>query len=164
MTTSIVQADYSNPQHQQDIPLLLNNYANDPMGGGKPLAPEVTKNLVSALAALPYAFSIITYVDGIAAGLVNCFESFSTFNCKPLVNIHDVIVLEPFRGMGLSIKMLEKVEEIAKAKGCCKMTLEVLSNNEVAKAAYQKFGFANYELDSSAGHALFWQKHITLNG
>jgi len=37
---------------------------------------------------------------------------------------------------GISQMMLEKVEEIAKEKGCCKITLEVLSNNEVAKSSY----------------------------
>jgi len=48
-------------------------------------------------------------VNGIAAGLVTCFELFSTFSCKPLINIHDVIVLKKFRGNGLSQKMLKKV-------------------------------------------------------
>jgi hypothetical protein len=31
--------------------------------------------------------------------------------------------------------MLEKVEEIARSKHCCKITLEVLSHDEVAKSA-----------------------------
>lgn len=57
--------------------------------------------------------------------------------------------------------MLEKVEEIARSKDCCKVTLEVLSNNEVAKSAYRKFGFSGYELDPEAGFALFWQKSLT---
>ena len=57
--------------------------------------------------------------------------------------------------------MLNKVEEIALAKGCCKVTLEVLSNNIVAKSAYLKFGFAGYELDPKAGSALFWQKTLS---
>ncbi|MFT5906124.1 MAG: ribosomal protein S18 acetylase RimI-like enzyme, partial [Cryomorphaceae bacterium] len=42
----------------------------------------------------------------------------------------------------------------------CKITLEVLSKNEVAKSAYQKFGFSGYELDPEAGKALFWEKPI----
>ena len=59
--------------------------------------------------------------------------------------------------------MLAKVEEIAKAKGCCKITLEVLSNNEVAKASYAKYGFKGYELDPKAGHAIFWQKELDIS-
>ncbi|WP_448569900.1 GNAT family N-acetyltransferase [Thalassotalea ganghwensis] len=160
MDIEIVLADYLSAQHQKDVPFLLNSYATDPMGGGEPLSDEVINSLAKELAKLPHAFSIIAYVDGKPAGLVNCFEGFSTFVCKPLVNIHDVVVLSEYRGLGLSQKMLSKVEDIAKQKGCCKITLEVLSNNDVAKSAYQKFGFAGYELDPEAGQALFWQKKL----
>jgi ribosomal protein S18 acetylase RimI-like enzyme len=160
MNIEVIKADYLNEQHQKDIPMLLDSYAADPMGGGKPLDTEVKNNLVKELAKLPFAFSVIAYIDAKPVGLINCFEGFSTFSCKPLINIHDVVVLDEFRGNGISQIMLNKVEEIAKSKGCCKMTLEVLSENEVAKSAYRKFGFSGYELDPEAGTALFWQKKI----
>lgn len=160
MNLEVVQADYSNSQHARDIPWLLNQYATDPMGGGKALAEEVCAALVSELASRSYAFTVLAYLDGAPAGLVNCFEAFSTFAGKPLVNIHDVVVLSPFRGQGISLKMLEEVERIARQKGCCKLTLEVLSNNVVAKSAYNKFGFGGYELNPEAGTAEFWQKNL----
>ena len=160
MNIQIVKADYMNLQHGKDIPMLLDNYASDPMGGGKPLNEDVKNNLVQALAKIPHAFSIIAYVDEQPVGLVNCFEAFSTFSCKPLINIHDVVVLNEYRGNGISQKMLGMVEEIAQSKGCCKLTLEVLSNNEFAKSAYIKFGFSSYELDPKKGVALFWQKKL----
>lgn len=158
----IVRADYSDKQHQQDIPMLLGRYALDPMGGGQALAENVKQNLVQALAELPQAFSILAYQNNNAVGLVNCFEGFSTFLCRPLVNIHDVVVLDTHRGLGISLMMLNEVEQIAKEKGCCKLTLEVLSNNKAAKSAYEKFGFAGYELDPEAGTALFWQKPLPI--
>lgn len=158
MKIEITKADYTSDKHKTEIPMLLDAYASDPMGGGKPLAAEVKNNLVDALSKLPHAFSVIAYVDDEPAGLVNCFEAFSTFLCKPLVNIHDVVVLKQYRGYDISQKMLEKVEDIATSKGCCKLTLEVLSNNSAAKSAYKKFGFSAYELDPEAGNALFWQK------
>lgn len=80
-------------------------------------------------------------------GLVNCFEGFSTFAAEPLVNVHDVSVVDTFRGLGLSHKMLEKVEDIARERGCCKITLEVLEGNPVAQGAYRKFGFSDGQLD-----------------
>ena len=138
--------------------MLLDLYASDPMGGGKSLDEGVKNNLVRELSKLPHAFSFIAYVDEHPAGLINCFEGFSTFLCKPLINIHDIVVLDEYRGNGIAGMMLEKVEEIARSKGCCKLTLEVLSNNEAAKSAYQKFGFSDYQLDPQAGTALFWQK------
>lgn len=160
MKIEIVRADYSDERHGRDIPFLLNRYAMDPMGGGVPLSENAHVNLVDALARLPHAFSLIAYVEGQPAGLANCFEGFSTFACKPLINIHDLCVSPEFRGLGLSQKLLATVEEIALAKGCCKITLEVLGNNEVAKSAYRKFGFAGYQLNPDAGQAQFWQKSL----
>lgn len=158
----IKTVDYSNPSDAENIGLLLDEYARDKMGGSEPLPEYVKSNLARELSKLPQAFSIICYVDKIPAGLVNCFEAFSTFKCKPLINIHDVIVVPAHRGLGLSQLMLSKVEEIAKAKGCCKITLEVLEGNEIAKNAYRKFGFSSYELDPAMGRALFWQKNIQI--
>lgn len=158
MNVEIIKADYREAKQAREIAFLLNAYASDPMGGGKPLADDVMDRLAAELSKLPHAFSVIAYVDSSPAGLANCFEMFSTFLCKPLVNIHDLVVLREFRGRGLSHKLLEKVEQIAVQKGCCKLTLEVLSDNHSARASYEKFGFRNYELDPALGHALFWQK------
>lgn len=158
MKIDIIKADYLYKKQAREIARLMNSYASDPMGGGKPLAENVRNNLAQALSKVPHAFSIISYVDDIAAGLVTCFEIFSTFNCQPLINIHDVIVLDEYRGLGLSQKMLKMVEEIAISKGCCKLTLEVLEGNNIAKSSYNKFGFSEYELDPKMGKALFWQK------
>ncbi len=160
MQIEIIKANYLNQKHKKEIPMLLDEYATDPMGGGQPLKENVKTNLVKALSKRQFAFSIIAYVDGQPAGLVNCFESFSTFSCKPLINIHDFVVLDEYRGNGISQRMLDKVEKIAAAMGCCKITLEVLNNNEAAKSAYKKFGFSGYELDPAAGAALFWQKEL----
>lgn len=161
MNIKVVNADYSDAKHMEEIPGLLDAYASDPMGGGTPLSAEIKEKLVGELSKIPHAFSVIAYADGCAAGLANCFEGFSTFACKPLINVHDIVVLKDFRGNGISQLLLKKVEDIAKSRGCCKITLEVLSNNEVAKHAYRKFGFVDYELDPKAGSALFWHKEIS---
>jgi ribosomal protein S18 acetylase RimI-like enzyme len=160
MKIDILIANYLDPLHSADIGDLLNCYAEDPMGGGEPLSDYVKKNLSAELSKVPSAFSVICYVDGKAAGLTNCFEAFSTFKCKPLLNIHDVVVKKEFRGLGISQLMLAKVEERAKQHGCCKVTLEVLESNLVAQKAYIKFGYSGYELDPEMGKALFWQKEI----
>lgn len=160
MKIEIIRADYSNPQHRQAIPMLLDHYASSAMGGGCPLDESIKNRLVDELAKRTHAFTILACVDDEPAGLVTCFEGFSTFLCKPLINIHDVIVMEKFRGNGISQLMLMKVEEIARSRGCCKLTLEVLSNNEPAKFAYRKYGFREYALLPEAGSALFWQKML----
>jgi GNAT superfamily N-acetyltransferase len=156
----VLQASYTNPIHAEAICLVLNDYAMDPMGGGEPLDAEVLRQVPAELAKRPYAFSVLAFVGGEPAGLVNCFEGFSTFACRPLVNVHDVSVVAKFRGLGLSQKMLQKVEEIARQRGCCKITLEVLEGNAVAQASYAKFGFAAGMFDPAHGRMLFWIKAL----
>ncbi len=148
------------PGHARDLAALLHAYALDPMGGGRGLSDEVRAGLVPALGRRPDAFSVLCYIDGIPAGLVNCFEGFSTFKCKPLVNVHDVVVIERYRGLGVSQRMMARVEEIARERGCCKLTLEVLEGNEAARRAYLRFGFNGYQLDPENGSALFWEKPL----
>lgn len=157
---NLIQVDYLNPQHADDMGALLSAYALDPMGGGAPLSDNVRRDLAPALAKLPHALSVLCYVDSKAAGLLNAFEGFSTFACKPLLNIHDVVVLPDYRGLGLSQRLLQYVEELAIARDCCKLTLEVLEGNNVAQRSYLKFGFDGYELNAETGKALFWQKIV----
>lgn len=139
---------------------LLDGYARDPMGGGHPLAEYVRQELIPQLQQRSDYVGVIAFRDDKPAGLVNAFEGFSTFQARPLMNIHDVVVAQEFRGSGLSQRLMSELERIAKERGCCKLTLEVLSNNTVAQNAYRKFGFAAYELDPEAGQALFWQKKL----
>ncbi len=139
---------------------LLDHYARDPMGGGTPLPEQVKQDLIPQLKKRSDYLGVLAFVDDNPAGLINAFEGFSTFTARPLLNIHDVIVASEFRGKGLAQRMMSKLEELARERGCCKLTLEVLSNNTVAQNAYRKFGFGAYELDPEAGQALFWQKSI----
>jgi ribosomal protein S18 acetylase RimI-like enzyme len=133
----VLQASYTNPVHAQAIGFVLNHYAEDVMGGGQSLSMDTRQQLALELAKRPHAFSVLAFIAGEPVGLVNCFEGFSTFACRPLVNVHDVAVIEAYRGLGISQKMLMKVEEIARQRGCCKITLEVLEGNEVAQGAYR---------------------------
>lgn len=160
MTSKIFIADYSDPQQARDIGVLLNSYALDPMGGGVALSEQLQSTLAEELSKVAGAFTVLSYVEGKAAGLVNCFQGFSTFQCRPIINIHDVAVEAQFRGQGLSQQMLTLVEQEAVRRGCCKLTLEVLAGNTVARNAYLKLGFAGYELDPAMGQAEFWEKKI----
>ncbi|WP_054085196.1 MULTISPECIES: GNAT family N-acetyltransferase [Pseudomonas syringae group] len=156
----VLQASYTNPVHADAIGFVLNEYSLDAMGTGRPLSADTRQQLAIELAKRPHAFSVLAFVSGEPVGLVNCFEGFSTFACRPLINIHDVAVISRYRGLGISQKMLTKVEEIARQRGCCKLTLEVLEGNEVAQGAYKKMGFDSYQLNPEMGRAMFWQKAL----
>ncbi len=153
-------ADLKKERYAQDFMTVLNDYAEDPMGGGAPLTDFVKHNLISKLVNLDNHFVVLCYVDEQIAGISNCFYGFSSFKAKPLINIHDFAILPQFRGRGLSKVLLEKVEDVARQNDCCKITLEVLENNDKAKRVYQAFGFEGYELNPEMGKAIFWQKNL----
>ncbi len=165
MSTAIrvTQADYANPVHAAALVMLLDAYASDPMGGGEPLSDFAKAHLVPSLAARPQAYSVLAFAsadDSVPVGLVNCIEGFSTFKCKPLVNVHDVAVLAGYRGQRIGEQMLAMAETIARERGACKLTLEVLSGNTGAEKLYRRVGFAYYELDPAMGQAGFMQKWL----
>ena len=156
----IVIADLSLHSHATAIIYLLNEYAKDEMGGGAELSAFVKDNLIAELCKRQGVHVVLAFEAAVPAGMAVCFEGFSTFACKPLLNIHDIVVAKQYRGHGISKRLLAKAEEIALNLGCCKLTLEVLEGNMVAQAAYKASGFAKYELDPRMGKAMFWQKKL----
>ena len=160
MKIDIVSIDYRDARHASALIELLDAYARDPMGGASGLSQHAKRNLVPALARHPMAFGVLAFAAGLPAGLVNCFEGFSTFACRPLANIPDVIVLPPYREQHIGYRMLEQVARLAIARGCSKLTLEVLQGNRSAQRLYRRFGFDDDRLAAENGNALFWQKQL----
>ena len=156
----VLLADYANPQHAAALVELLDAYAQDPAGGGQPLAADVKSRLVGALARRPQAFSVLAFDGDEAVGLINAIEGFSTFKARPLVNVHDVVVRASHRGQRVGELMLNRVAQVARQRGACKLTLEVLEGNAPAQALYRRLGFAGYQLDPAMGQARFMQKWL----
>ncbi len=156
----VCRVDYANPVHARALTQLLDMYAQDVMGGGKHLSQFALDNVVAELAKRPQAFSVLAFQGDEAVGLVNCIEGFSTFACKPLVNVHDVAVRPTHRKLGVARQMLALAEAIARERGCCKMTLEVLQGNAPAIKLYEDIGFVGYQLVESMGQAVFLQKPL----
>ncbi|CUS47799.1 MAG: GNAT family acetyltransferase [Idiomarinaceae bacterium HL-53] len=155
---NIERVDYQNPTHAAAVIEMLNHYAEDPMGGGESLSENTRATLIQEMAKRPTVFSFIAWNEqGQAIGLVNCVEGFSTFAAKPLCNVHDIAVRDGYRGKGIAQQLFDAVKQEAATRGCCKLTLEVLSGNEPARLAYLKYGFKPYELDPEMGKAEFWE-------
>ena len=160
MSLEVRRVDYQNPAHAHALVLLLDAYARDPMGGGEALGSDVKARLCADLAVRPDAASFIAWRGDAAVGLVNCIEGYSTFKARPLMNIHDIAVLSEHRGQGVGRALLGAAQQHAIDRGCCKLTLEVLTGNARALKSYLGFGFEPYALDPAAGQASFMQKWL----
>lgn len=159
-TVTVRLADYGDPADAALVVALLDAYARDPMGGGKPLADDVRTALVPGLAAHGGAFSLLAFAGDTALGLANCITGFSTFAARPLINIHDMAVIPEARGLGVGKALMLAIEDEARRRGACKVTLEVLSGNHAAKGLYARQGYGDYALDPEMGTAQFWEKKL----
>lgn len=155
-----VVADLKNKKHADAYLNLMSHYACDPMGGGEDISQFAKQNLITSLLKRTDIFIVLIFSGDKPVALLTAIEGFSTFACKPLFNIHDVVVHRDFRGKHLTKYLFKKIEEIAKQQDCCKITLEVLSGNDIACKAYQSLGFSDYQLDPEYGSALFWTKKL----
>jgi ribosomal protein S18 acetylase RimI-like enzyme len=151
----VLSADLDDPLHQAAILSLTDAYARDPMGGGAALASEAKARLIAGLRAHPTTQVFLGFIEGKPCGIATCFRGFSTFAARPLLNLHDLAVLDDARGHGLGRKLLEAVLEHARATGCCKVTLETQENNTRAQTLYRSLGFAQGCYVEEAGGTIF---------
>jgi len=156
----IVEADLARPEHQRAVVDLVNAYAADPMGNGRPLPAKVRRALVPGLRRHPTTLIFLAQQGGKAIGIAVCFRGFSTFAARPLINIHDLAVSPAYRGQGVGRRLLEAVARKARAMGCCKLTLEVQEKNHKARQVYKAAGFAQAHHRKAAGGALYYVKAL----
>ncbi len=157
---TIVDADLSRGEHQQALLTMLDAYMRDPMEGGEPPSERVKRELVPGLRAHPACYVFLAYRDGSPFGFSICFLGFSTFNARPLINIHDIFVDSSVRGMGIGAMLLERIEAKARELNCCRITLEVREDNRVARGLYRKVGFDQVVVGAERIALEFWHKPL----
>ncbi|MDR3219261.1 MAG: GNAT family N-acetyltransferase [Dysgonamonadaceae bacterium] len=155
MDTKVFCCDYTNPTHRQAIGMLINAYINDEMGGGNPLTEAEQTHLVEGLENHPKSVVFLAETDGIFCGLLIAFENFATFTVRPMLNIHDVIVLKTHRGKGIGRKLMRTLTAEAEKRGCSRITLEVRNDNYSAQNLYRSEGFE----DAEPVH-YYWRKYV----
>lgn len=143
MGLTFQNAILSNQEHADAIVNLLNEYRADPMGGSLPKMTSTDESLlIQGLSITVNCFIVLAKTEKIFCGMAVCFWGYSTFLCKPLCNIHDFIISKYFRSKGIGLALLRYVQKEAENRGCAKITLEVRSDNSVAKSLYSKAGFS----------------------
>jgi GNAT superfamily N-acetyltransferase len=157
---AVTLADLGRPDHAAATLQLLDLYAADPMGDGRPLSADAKRNLIPTLRQHPTTLVFLAFEADQPLGLAICFRGLSTFAAQPLVNISDYFVLPTHRGRGIGRLLLEEIERYARQTGCCKLTLEVQENNHRARGLYSAAGFSQAVYVAEAGGSLFLSKSI----
>jgi GNAT superfamily N-acetyltransferase len=157
----IREADWNEPSHCLGLLDLLDNYASAPVGGGTSLSADVRQRLIPALREQASALVLLAFAAEKPVGVASCFFGFSTFQARPLLNVHDLAVLPEFQGRGIGRALLAAAEERARARGCCKLTLEVREDNHGARKLYLERGFRDFELSGKSYPTLFLSKPLT---
>lgn len=137
------EADLDDPGDAAGLVEVLDSYAADPVGIGRPLGTEVRDRLVPMLRQHPTTLALLALEDGRPVGLAICFWGLSSFHARPLLNIHDLAVLPGHRGRGAGRALLAEIERRARERGCCRLTLEVQEDNQAAMALYRRLGFGD---------------------
>jgi ribosomal protein S18 acetylase RimI-like enzyme len=155
MTVSIRLADLANHGDQQAVIGLLDMYSRDEFGDGRPLSLDARANLIPGLVQHGGARVFLAFDGEQPLGIAICLIGFSSFRGRPLINIHDIAVGPNARGQGVGRQLLAAVEAEARSSGCCKVTLEVRSDNARAMGLYQSVGFK-----ASEPETLFWSQKL----
>ncbi|PTE12338.1 GNAT family N-acetyltransferase [Mesorhizobium helmanticense] len=126
-------------------------------------APEEITSTVEDLRTYGFgekpAFStLIAEVGGEFAGLCLHFPIFSTWMGRPGVYVQDLYVDDRFRGRRIGERLLRRVARECRKEGGVYLRLSVDTDNETAKAFYERLGIAwsSYEqVQKVVGDAFF---------
>lgn len=138
----VFQVDLSDPEATAALVDLLNEYSCSLFGSGQPLSDGVLNSLVEGLIQTEGYRGWIAYLGDEPVGLLNAFLGFSTFKAQKLLNVHDVTVRSTARRRGVAKQMLQTAIGWARENDCCRVTLEVRSDNQNAKDLYHSLGFS----------------------
>ena len=159
MPVEIRLADLNSAADAAAVIAVLDSYASDPRGGSEPLSAQVRDRLIPGLKSHPTTRIWLAWDAGQAVGLCVGFLGFSTFQARPLLNIHDLAVVPGRRGGGVGRALLSAAESHARQAGCCKLTLEVQDDNHPARGLYERFGFRDVKYGDS-GPTRFLSKNL----
>lgn len=149
---AIARLDIENHQQRYDMQKLFIEYS-------VAADAEINADIVDKLCELPYFIGFIAYLDDEPIGFAVCFESFSSYRCKKVLNVHDFMISAKFRGLGYGKTLLTAVEQFCIVNDYLKITLEVDDDNQSAQRLYASCGFEDHQVVLKG--LLHWQKYLT---
>lgn len=160
MAVRVVRADLSRSDHAEALAERLDDFVRDPAVAGRPLDPQVKRDVVARMREHPSVRAWLAYEGDAAVGFAVGILTFSTFAARPALNVHDLGVAADARGRGIGRALLEAMEAAAAEAGCCKLSLEVREDNTRARALYDSFGFGDFAPGEERTPTYFLEKPL----
>lgn len=155
----IIECDFDNSEQSKAVIDLMNHYMTGTMGGNlNPYEPDKARQMIEGLKRHPSKLVLLAIFKGEFVGLSTSFINYGTFAAKPFLNIHDIVVLDKYRGIGIGRKLMVANIKKAEELDCSKITLEVREDNRKAQTLYKSLGFAD-----NVPIMHFWTKHFKNN-
>jgi diamine N-acetyltransferase len=84
--------------------------------------------------------AVLAYVGREPVGYSVSFETYSTFQGRPIYYLEDLFVLPRHRRAGIGTRLFLDAVHRARRKGCCRLEWQVLAWNEPALRFYERYG------------------------
>jgi len=104
----------------------------------EPPTPEALERLMKDALRGKKIRAVLAYVAGEPVGYSVSFETYSTFQGRPVSYLEDLFVLPDHRRQGVGAKLFLDCVKRAKRRACCRMEWQVLAWNEPALRFYEK--------------------------
>ena len=155
MCAEFLAVDLNRSEHLDAFARLLDLYMRDDMGVREKLSRTQCDLVIGALRKHSSYRGFFVRSGQSWVALANCFLNYSTFQARPLLNIHDLIVDPAVRHRGIGRFMLAGLTAYARENGFCRLNLEVRMDNLIAQALYREDGFSECQPPM-----FFWEKLI----
>ncbi|RKF17390.1 GNAT family N-acetyltransferase [Alginatibacterium sediminis] len=151
MSNSIKYIEVGSLDHRNALDSLFQEYSSG-------VSASIDSTIVSQLLELPYFRGFLCFADNKPAGFAVCFESYSTYRARKVLNIHDFMVSNRYCGKGLAKSLLASIEQYCFENDYLKITLEVDDDNKIAQRLYESCGFEDFQVVlKGLNH---WQKYL----
>jgi GNAT superfamily N-acetyltransferase len=88
--------------------------------------------------------TLVAESDGRVVGMVDMEYHQRLGDHRPQAKVNDIVVTESFRGKHVGDALLSRAEELARKRGCFRMTLVTAGWREGAHGFYERYGWDDF--------------------
>ena len=88
--------------------------------------------------------TLVADLDGVVVGVIDMEYHQRLGDHRPQARVNDLVVTDRVRGRGVGTALLRRGEQLARKRGCFRMTLVTAAWREPTIAFYEREGFQDY--------------------